>query len=154
MIVIITAFRLNATTAENQYSGDVAENIIHKPTLSSGKASLFLRFKNATTYVIRSEILYVCPSSTYYREHDPSPFKIKCKHNYKRPPHNASYIWTLSDLILNWFYNLPPHRVTVIYKQAGVFAIDSEMKTWKSYDIGTISISRKHYQTRRETPLK
>lgn len=47
-------FKLSARTSENQYSGMVADRILHKPTLSTnGKSSLYLRFKEATTYVIR-----------------------------------------------------------------------------------------------------
>ena len=56
--LFFTAFRLNASTGENQYSGDLAERLIHAPTLGSGKASLFLKFKKPTTYVIRVTVLY------------------------------------------------------------------------------------------------
>ena len=72
--------------------------------LSSGKASLFLRFKQATSYVIR--YLYIS-------------------------------IVNVSDVMVFFpLFYLSCYRVTVIYKQAGMFAIDSDMKTWKSYDIG------------------
>ena len=58
ILIFFTAFRLNASTGENQYSGDLAERLIHAPTLGSGKASLFLKFKKPTTYVIRVTVLY------------------------------------------------------------------------------------------------
>ena len=47
-------FRLNARTSENQYSGNIGDRILHKPSVpTGGKASLFLRFNNTTSYVIR-----------------------------------------------------------------------------------------------------
>ena len=47
-------FRLNARTSDNQYSGDVGDTVLHKPSVPSGnKVTLFLRFKKTTSYVIR-----------------------------------------------------------------------------------------------------
>ena len=51
-------FKLNARIAENQYTDMVGDRVLHKPTISNGKTSLFLRFSKATEYVIRVTVLY------------------------------------------------------------------------------------------------
>ena len=55
-------FKLSARTSENQYSGVLGDRILHKPTLpNNGKSSLYLRFKDTTTYVLRVTIIYKQP---------------------------------------------------------------------------------------------
>ena len=50
-------FKLNARISENQYSKEIGDRVLHKPSVPpGGKTSLFLRFKSTTTYVIRSDI--------------------------------------------------------------------------------------------------
>ena len=47
-------FKLSARTSDNQFSGNIGNRILQKPSVpTGGKTSLYLRFKNTTSYVIR-----------------------------------------------------------------------------------------------------
>ena len=48
-------FRVSANSSTTNFTGMAADKILHKPTITGnkGKASLFLRFRQTTSYIIR-----------------------------------------------------------------------------------------------------
>ena len=52
-------FRLSPVTNDTQFSGLEGDRILHKPTIANSKnATLFLKFRASTSYVIRVIVLY------------------------------------------------------------------------------------------------
>ena len=92
------------------YSPELSEKILQKPIPNSGKFSLFLEFKETTSYVLRYFTFQYFFFSTY------------CLVKKRR---SAQHTFSLS---LSF-------RVSVIYKQARTLAIDAERRCFKNYDI-------------------
>ena len=48
-------FKVSANSSSTNFTGLAADKVLHKPTITGnrGKASLFLRFKKTTTYIVR-----------------------------------------------------------------------------------------------------
>ena len=57
-------FRLSPRISDNQYGGELADRVLTQQTVPQGaRTLLYLRFKSATTYVIRASIFFTQKSS-------------------------------------------------------------------------------------------
>ena len=111
-------FVLSAPTSDNQYSGALQDRISQKPTSASGKTTLYLRY-----YTILSTDR---PNQTTKLSVEPSGALLKGLSLFYSYSFESATTYVI--------------RVTVFYKQDSILAIDSQLKTWKDYDIDQVSI--------------
>ena len=131
-------FLVSAPTSDNQYSGELRDTISQKPTAQTGgKTILYLRYVFFFSFLN----LFCYPMSHMLS----SKYRITSK--YLIP---ITLYLPLPPLFMpNRFKTVTSYviRVSVFYSHDSTLAIDSDMNSWKDYDVDQVS-QKKRLNTR------